>query len=144
MRELLDSDRFEFRFEVGVADISSRLKLSNHGCILQSLATHFTVVRVKAQIDQIIDGLKALGVYDLIKAKPNMMRKLFVTQIEPTSDFMVNLFEIKFSPGGSNRREDEEQVVMYRIVTAPVWTNSLKCPRTEEAFIGSRAQPETQ
>ena len=33
---------------------------------------------------------------------------------------------------------------MYRIVTAPVWTNSLKCPRTEEAFIGSRAQPETQ
>ena len=34
--------------------------------------------------------------------------------------------------------------VMYRIVTVPVWTNSLKCPRTEEAFIGSRAQPETQ
>ena len=25
-----------------------------------------------------------------------------------------------------------------------VWTNSLKCPRTEEAFIGSREQPETQ
>ena len=40
---------------------------------------------------------------------------VFVTQIEPTSDFMVNLFEIKFSPGGSNRREDEEQVVMYWI-----------------------------
>ena len=25
---------------------------------------------------------------------------------------------------------------MYRIVTSPVRTNSLKCPRTEEVFIG--------
>ena len=33
---------------------------------------------------------------------------------------------------------------MYRIVTALVWTNSLKCPRSKEAFIGSRAQPEIQ
>ena len=33
--------------------------------------------------------------------------------------------------------------IMYRIVTALVWTNSLKCPQTKEAFIGSRAQPET-
>ena len=35
-------------------------------------------------------------------------------------------------------------IIKYRIVTALVWTNSLKCPQTEEAFIGSRAQPETQ
>ena len=33
------------------------------------------------------------------------------------------------------------QEVTHRIVTALVWTNSLKCPRTEEAFNGSRAQP---
>ena len=37
-----------------------------------------------------------------------------------------------------------ENIAMYRIVTALVWINSLKCPRTEEAFIGSRAQPEIQ
>ena len=71
-------------------------------------------MRVKAQIDQIIDGLNTLGIYDLIKANPHTMHKLLVSRPEPiSSDFMLNLFQTRFSLEGSNRREDEEQVVMY-------------------------------
>lgn len=114
MRALLDSDEFEFRFDIGVSDLSSRVELSDRVCIVQSLATHFTVVRVKAQIDQMIDGLHSLGIYDLVKANPHTMHKLLVSRPEPiTSDFMLNLLQTRFSPDGSNGREDEEQVVMY-------------------------------
>ena len=114
MRALLDSEEFEFRFDIGFADLSSKLELSDRDRIVQSLATHFTIVRVKAQIDQMIEGLNTLGIYDLIKANPRIMHKLFISQPEPiTSDFMLNLFQTRFSPEGSNRREDEEQVVMY-------------------------------
>ena len=54
------------------------------------------VVRVKAQLAKMIDGLKTLGIYDLIKANPR------------TSDVMINLVQMRFSLEGSNRREDEE------------------------------------
>ena len=54
MKTLLDSEEFDFRFEVGVTDLSSKLKLSDCSRIVESLATHFTVVGVKAYIDQII------------------------------------------------------------------------------------------
>ena len=53
--------------------------LSDCDCIVQFFAKHFTVVRVKAQLDQMIDGLKALGIYDLIKANPRSMHKLFTS-----------------------------------------------------------------
>ena len=42
------------------------------------------------------------------------MHKLFIFKPVPlTSEFMFSLFETRFSPEGSNRREDEEQIIMY-------------------------------
>lgn len=129
MRALLDSEEFEFRFDVGVSDVSMKLELSDRDRIVQSLATYFTVVRVKAQIDQMIDGLNTLGIYDLIRANPCAMHKLFVSRPEPiTSDFMIRLFETRLSPEGSNRREDEEQVVMC-------WVNFIDLIECKESMI---------
>ena len=120
MRKLLDSDEYAFRFEIGVCDVSSAVKLSDRDRIVLSLANYFTVVVVKAYIDQIVDGLKVLGISELIKANPRTMHKLFVTQpVSLTSDYMLNLFTTRFSPEGANRREDEEQIVMY-------WVNFIE------------------
>ena len=77
MRKLLDSDEYAFRFEIGVCDVSSEVKLSDRDRIVLSLANYFTVVVVKAYIDQIVDGLKVLGISELIKANPRTMHKLF-------------------------------------------------------------------
>jgi len=114
VRTLLDSEEFSFRFDVGVVDLSRNVEFSDRDQIVQSLATYFTVVRVKASIDQIIDGLNALGMYDLIKANPCTMHKLFVSQpLSLTADYMLSLFQTRLSPEGTNRREEEEQLVMY-------------------------------
>ena len=69
---------------------------------------------MKAQLDQMIDGLNVLGIYELIKANPHAMHKLLVSKPVPmTSDFIMDLFQTRFSAEGSNRREDEELVMMY-------------------------------
>lgn len=120
MRSILDGDDFDFRFEVGLAELSSRLELSDCRRIVQSISRYFTVVRVKAQIDQMLDGMNALGIGELIRSNPRTIHKLFMTQPEPiTPDSLLNLFRTMFSPEGSNRREDEEQVIMY-------WVNFLE------------------
>ena len=99
---------------MGVADISSKVELKDRDRIVQSLANYFTVVRVKAYIDQILEGLNTYGVTELIKANPRAMYKLFTSQpVALTSDYMLNLFTTRFSPDGANRREHEEQLVMY-------------------------------
>lgn len=114
MRSLLESEEFDFRFEVGICDLTSNLQLTARDRIVQSLATHYTVVRVKAQLDQMIEGLHTLGIYEVLKANPHMMQELFLSQPKTiSSDFMLDMFDTRFSPDGSNRREDEEQVVMY-------------------------------
>ena len=92
MKTVLDDDAFDFRFELGITQQPSTL--SDRDFIVQFFAKHFTVVRVKAQLDQMIDGLKGLGIYDLIKANPRSMHKLFTPKVATiTSDVVINLFE---------------------------------------------------
>ena len=114
MRQILDSDEFDFRYDIGVSDLSNNLQLTDCARVVQSLASHYVVVGVKAQLDQIVTGLSSLGVYDLIKANPRTMHKLLTLRPKLlTSDSMIDLFETKLSPVGSNRREDEELLVMF-------------------------------
>ena len=77
-------------------------------------------MRAKASIDQIVDGLHTLGVYELIQANPHAMHKLLISQpVQLISDYILNLFATKFSSEGSNNREDEEQLIMY-------WVNFIE------------------
>jgi len=76
---------------------------------------------VKAQIDQMVEGLGVLGVLDLLRSNPQSAKQLFIHSKPPsmTADLMFMMFTPRLSPEGSNRREDEEQVVM-------LWANFLQ------------------
>lgn len=47
------------------------------------------------------------------------MRKLFLHRPTLNADYMLNLFQPRLSAPGTNRREDEEQLIMY-------WTNFIE------------------
>lgn len=84
MKTILDDDdAFEFRFKLGITQ-QPRIMI----VLCNFFAKHFTIVRVKAQLDQMIDGLKLL-IYDLIKANPCSMHKLFTKPAPITSDVMI-------------------------------------------------------
>ncbi len=109
---IFSSNEFDFLYEVGITNVLSRLE--DRKQIVQSTATYFTVVKVKAQIDQIMDGWKCLGIDELIKSYPSKMHQLLVSRPEPlTSDTLFDQFQSNLSPLGSNRREDEEQMIVY-------------------------------
>ena len=114
MKRLLDSDEFDFRYEIGVAQPSQELKLRDSVRIVKSCAAHFTVHSIKAELDQLCEGLNCMGVLQLIRERPELLRPLFLPQppIPLTAGYMINLFATKFSPPGSNSREEEEAAVM--------------------------------
>jgi len=121
IKELLDSDDYSFRFDVGCSFPTSNIGLINCDQIVSSLASYYTVVRVKAQIDQMVEGLGVLGVLDLLRSNPQSAKQLFIHSkpLSMTADLMLMMFTPRLSPEGSNRREDEEQVIM-------LWANFLQ------------------
>ena len=129
MRNLLDSEEYEFRYEIGIAQPSGTLQLSDLDRIVETSATHYSTVSVKAELDQIIDGLMALEVLDLIVHNPNGMEALFVYSVPPplTADKMVDMFQPRLSPTGANRREVEEAVVMRWIHYLQLIESRLIC-----------------
>ncbi len=111
MRAIVHSEEFDFRFEMGISEIFGPEERKG---VVQSIANYFTIVRVKAQIDQMIDGMKCLGIDELLKCYPSTMYRLFISQPVPlTSESMFNLFLARLSPEGSNKRENEEQIIVY-------------------------------
>ena len=110
-----------FRYTIGMCQPSSSLDLSDRYNIVQSMATHYSIVSVKAELDQFVDGLRASGVLELFQKFPTVMRPTLLCK-EPlplTSDHMIDLFEPIMSISGSNRREEEEAIVLK-------WINYLQ------------------
>ena len=50
MCQMLDSDEFNFRYDINVSDLSNNLQRE------RVVASHYVVVGVKAQLDQIVTG----------------------------------------------------------------------------------------
>ncbi len=118
VKVLIDSDDYDFRFDVGLGVPLDDLRGRDE--IVKSLSTYFTVVKVKAQIDQLVQGLSVLGILDLLQANPRKARELFVYSKpeDTTADAVLTLFAPRLSPQGCNRREDEEQVVMLWVISS--------------------------
>ena len=91
MRTVLDSEEFDFRFDIGVAQPSQNLYLRDCMRIVKSCAAHFTIHSIKAELVQICDGLNCVGVP---RNNPALLRPLFLPQpLCPLSaDYMINLF----------------------------------------------------
>ena len=72
---------------------------------------------MKAELDEIKDGLQALDFLSLLKNYPTATRQLFVAvKCCLTADSLQDLFIVSsFSPEGSNVREVEEKTYIYFI-----------------------------
>ena len=100
-----------FRSSIGVSRPS---QLADRGTIIQSIATHYSVVSMKAELDQIVDGLNVLVVLNLFESHPNTMRPLLICKQSAllTSDYVIDLFKPVMSVAGSNQREAEDRAVL--------------------------------
>lgn len=105
------------------------IELSDHHDIVNAFAMHYSIISVKAELDQMVQGLEAYGVYKLIQGNRQLMRQLFV-HFKPltfTADKLFDMFPAKFSPEGSIARDAEEAALMN-------WVNYTQ--EIEGNFIG--------
>ncbi|XP_074659127.1 G2/M phase-specific E3 ubiquitin-protein ligase-like [Tubulanus polymorphus] len=119
-------ENIECRFEMGFTKPSIFIKLSDKQKIVEYLALNFLVHRSKSELNQLLEGMSTLGVLDLIRKFPSSFEKVFSGAPSPMSvDYMTQLFHVDYSPPGSNKRVEEEQIIMN-------WTFLL-----EESFEGN-------
>ncbi|XP_053192741.1 uncharacterized protein LOC128376917 [Scomber japonicus] len=100
--------------------------LANAGCLrplrsirdrdllVQDIVMFQVIHRVQGPFQRFCEGLKTLGVLEKIQKHPDSFRPLFCH--EPsilTAEQVDDLFTIRLSPGGSNKRVAEEVVVTY-------------------------------
>ena len=112
--ELLGTEDYNFRYDCGISQPIAHMKFFDCEKIVNAFALHFSVIRVKAELDQIINGLAMFGVKQLAEENRQITRSLFV-HFKPmplTADELFDMFPPEFSPKGSNRREAEESALM--------------------------------
>ena len=110
---MLSSDEYSFRFDAGVSMPSTSITIKDKEDIAMCIAKHFLVYVCKGELDQLKNGLKHLGVLDLLLRHPKLLSPLLSVSRKPklTSSDFLQIFDVQWSPQGSNRREDEEAVI---------------------------------
>ena len=73
LQALLDSDEYQFRFDIGVNVPSASVALKDKERIALSIAMHYLVYSCKAELDQMKDGLLHLHVLGLVERYPVLM-----------------------------------------------------------------------
>ena len=131
MRDLLDSEEFQFRYDIGLGQLASNFSLADKERIFHLIASHYAVIRVKAELDQIVSGLKTLGVLELLQRNPKKMRILLVkrTPRRWSADLIMSIFKPSLSEEGSNDRQYEEASMVF-------WANFLQLVEGNFLFLG--------
>lgn len=67
-----------------------------------------------AELEQLKQGLKELGVLSLLHSHQKLLKPLFLANGKPqlTASSILNMFKVIWSPIGSNQREKEEAVIL--------------------------------
>jgi hypothetical protein len=88
--------------------------------IISSICLHFVILSAKAELDEMVNGLKSLEVLTLVRSNPGVSRQLFVkgNPTPLTADSLYDMFTPELSPPMSNGREKEEAQLLN-------WTNFL-------------------
>ncbi|XP_019859447.1 PREDICTED: G2/M phase-specific E3 ubiquitin-protein ligase-like isoform X1 [Amphimedon queenslandica] len=118
LRALFNSSEFDFRFDAGVTISVSAVKIEEKEELILAFVNNYLIYSCKGELDQFKNGLKSLGILELLQQYPTLMKPLFVYSKEPCmkATTFLKMFTIKWSPEGSNTRESEEAVIYC-------WTN---------------------
>ena len=111
---MLTKEEYDFRYHLCIGhDVRN---LSDRDNLIKSTALYYTVVRIKAQLDQLMEGLSVMGLLEIIQANPNKAVDLFVyTKESMCADKIISIFTPQFSAVGSNPREEEEHTILLGV-----------------------------
>ena len=113
LQDLLMDDDAGYITASGFHKAIFRVKTEDIPDIVEVVCTEFLIMKSISEINQFQEGLNVLGIGNLIKSNPDVMREVFVySDKEFTALDLDELFLPMFSPAGSNAREKEEAVIL--------------------------------
>lgn len=115
LQELMESDEYDFRYDIGISQPVRSMSVGGKNKIISLMSKHFCILRVKAELDQMLCGLSStLNVLELIRDNCQQMRPLFLYDSRPPLSWenLYNLLPARMSVDGANKREREEAVMM--------------------------------
>ena len=112
LRNLLSEDPADVVYMSGFSTPITKVTLDDNPVVLKAVSIHSCIGPIKAELDQLKEGLNLFNVIDLIKKQT---RELFVStgSAKLTVNNMLDLFEFSFSLEGSNAREAEEANILH-------------------------------
>ena len=115
LRNLLSEDPADVVYASGFSTPITKVTLDDIPVVLKAVSIHSCIVPIKAELDQLKEGLNLFNVIDLIKKFSMQTRELFVStgSAKLTVNNMLDLFEFSFSLEGSNARESEEATILH-------------------------------
>ncbi len=108
------------RFECGVCQPTAKIQDRDRKDIISSLCLKFVILAVKAELDQLVEGLKTLDILTLVKNNPVSAKILFIHEpIYLTGESLYDMFRLDISNSMSNNRDVEEAQLLN-------WANFLE------------------
>lgn len=109
----MSSEEYEYRYYCGVNKPASCFKFSQKQQVLDAMCLHYSVLVSLAELEQMRRGLSIQHFNTLMESFPRQMREAFCPQVhEITSEQLQDMFTPLFSTVGSNKRKQEEAIVM--------------------------------
>ena len=107
--------------DVGVQEIlvalGSKTQATNTGekdHFINIIARYVLLDRVRYLLEELIDGLRTLGVLEKIKENPREFAKCLCRDNKPLTAEMVDaLFHIEYAEPGSNRYAAQQRAIVY-------------------------------
>lgn len=93
----------------------TQASLENVPDIVRAVCLQTTLLNMKAELDQMAEGLKLFNVISLLRQYPLKFKSFFIFDVDSvlTVDQMVALFDVAYSPQGSSKRVSEEATFMH-------------------------------
>ena len=110
----MNVDEYDFQYACG---LSMNLTLENRTQFASSVAYHYVINANMAALTQLRKGLlETLELKRLATRNASMLWSLLAASEKPrklTSVEVQDLFSVTYSPVGSNKRREEETIIMY-------------------------------
>lgn len=109
---MVSKEEFEFFYDCGYSKPLASCDLTDRSDMLECVILHFTHYRIRAELDQIKEGLAQVGILQAIKSSPAIFKPLLCAdrRLEITAEFIRELFVPSLSEVGSNARRLEEDL----------------------------------
>ena len=115
LREFITDDKCAVVYDSGFSLPITKVSIQDIPVIVRAVTLHSTLMPIKSELDQLIQGLEICGILPLIRKYPRVMKQLFVYNPDDkiTVELMVAMFDVKYSEQGTSRRELEERTIQF-------------------------------